>query len=176
MANLEEKVKAFLSDEKKVEAIAGDKKFLDAVSGGTATTQTIAEEFGKAGLALSEDEAKGVEETTKKMLDTPLEKLGEIEAKNVAGGKWQPSFDVPLMGAGVGAVGGLGCWIAGTVCKSQAAKAMSEGDTAKSERLTKAANGLHIATGACVGLSVAGIAVPKTLNIISHVKRHMKNK
>lgn len=170
MANLEEKVKAFLGDEKKVEAIAGDQKFLDEVSGGTVTTEAIAEEFKNVGLTLSAGEADEIKKTAGKALDTPLEKLGEIETKNVSGGAWTPESDIPLIGASVGAVGGLGCWIAGTVCRSKAAEAQKAGDTAKSEKLTKAAKGLNIATGACIGLSVAGLAIPKGLQVAWRIK------
>ena len=167
MLIVKDKVKAFLSNEKKVEAIAGDQKFLDAVSGGTATTKTIVEEFGKAGLTLNDGEAANIRDTAKKLIDTPLEKLSEVDTKNVSGGD---HLECLLRGLGetgeaVGAISGLGCWIAGTVCKSQAAKALNAGNTEKSKKLTKAANGLHIATGACLGTSVLGLGVAKGVDI-----------
>ena len=107
-----------------------------------------------------------------------MEKLSDIEAKNVSGGAdimllydapKHIGADVPLIGASVGAVGGLGCWIAGTVCKSKASKELAAGNTEKSKKLTKAANGLHIATGACLGASVLGVGVSKGVGILTSI-------
>lgn len=161
MASLEEKVKAFLSDEKKMEAIARDEAFLEKVSGGTATPEEIAKKFGSLGLPLTKDEAAQVKETTAKALHTPLEQLGGIELENISGGGWK---DFPLYHGGLfmitagGVSGGvgLGCWIAGKICQSQATKAALAGDKSKSKKLTKAVQGLDNATGACLG--VAGVA------------------
>ncbi len=163
MANLEEKVKAFLSDGKKAEAVANDQKFLDAVSGGTVTNQIIGEEFGKAGLPLSEGEAEEVKDTAKKLLNIPPEKLDEFAAQNISGGLEDETW-YKMKGASIGvslggAASGLGCWVARTVCQSQAHKAALAGNKDQADRLNKAVKGLDIATVSCLGLATAsGIA------------------
>lgn len=169
MANTEEKVKAFLSDEKKAQVITQNETFLDAVSAGTATPETIAKEFEKAGLPLSTDEARQVKETATKLLNTAPEKLGEIELESTSGGKkWEDktdaAYDISHIVGAVGAVGGLGCWVAGRICRSQAARAEKKGEKTASRVFSKAANGLDIATGVCLGTSVAGLSVGKGIH------------
>lgn len=157
MANLKENVTAFLTNKGKAEAVANDEKFLDAVSGGTATPEMIAREFGEAGLTLNEADTKEIKEITKKLLDTPPEKLGDLEMKNVAGGFNYKLFEgITAYGSMASAASGLGCWVAGRVCQSQARKAMAKGEKTKSNNLSKAAKGLDIAAGSCLGVALAG--------------------
>ncbi len=167
MANLKENVTAFLTNKGKAEAVANDEKFLDAVSGGTATPEMIAREFGEAGLTLNEADTKEIKEITKKLLDTPPEKLGDLEMKNVAGGfdfNWKLFDAITAYGTMASATSGLGCWVAGRVCQSQARKAMAKGEKSKSNNLSKAAKGLDIAAGSCLGLALAG----GVGNVVSH--------
>lgn len=168
MANLEEKGKAFLGDRKKSEAIANDEKFLGAVSSRTANTKTITKEFGKLGLPLSETEEREAKNTTEKPLNTPLEKLGDIELKNVSGGiKGATLWNIEGATAGISlaaGVGGLGCWIAGKVCRLQAQKATLAGDQSGSEKFTKAVKGLDYATAACLGVT----GVSALTGVIAH--------
>lgn len=111
MANLEEKVKEFLSDEKKAEALENDEKFLDAVSGGTATPETIAQKFGELGLPLSDDEAVRVEKTTQKIFSIEPEQLADVELNSVTGGLNSSELyhGVAKLGVVSGAAGGVGC-------------------------------------------------------------------
>ena len=74
----EEKVKEFLGNEENLKAIASDEEFLKKVSGGMATAETYKEEFKKFGIDLSAEEAKKVEEETKKYLSMPPEKLQKL--------------------------------------------------------------------------------------------------
>ena len=167
MANLKENVKAFLTNKERAEAIANDEKFLDAVSGGTATPEMIGKEFREAGLALNESETKEVKEITKKLLDTPPEKLGDLEMKNVSGGfdfNYKLFEGITAYGSMAGAASGLGCWVAGKVCQSEARKAMAKGEQSKSQNLTKAAKGLDIAAVSCLGVALAG----GVGNVVSH--------
>ena len=85
MAISEEKVKEFLGNEENLKAIASDEEFLKKVSGGMATAETYKEEFKKFGIDLSAEEAKKVEEETKKYLSMPPEKLQKL-ADDALGG------------------------------------------------------------------------------------------
>ena len=159
MANLEEKVKAFLSDKKRAQALAQDEVFLGKVADNTITAEEISQKFEESGLPLDTDEAKKVKETAFKALNTPLEKLGAIELKNISGGNTNYPYHIGLAGMTIGGVSGvlgLGCWVAGKICASEANKAARAGETPKSERLTKAQKGLDIATAACLGVAGVG--------------------
>ena len=159
IANLEEKVKAFLSDEKKTKAIAQDEIFLGKVADNTITDEEISQKLEEVGLPLNTDEAKGVKETAFKALNTPLEKLGEVELKNISGGDTYYPYHIGLAGMTIGGVSGvlgLGCWVAGKICASEAHKAVLAGKTSTSEQLTKAQKGLDIATATCLGVAGVG--------------------
>lgn len=159
MASIEEKVKSFLSNEQKASVIANDEKFLKEISDETATTETIIKKFGDVGLILSENEAKEIKEVISKIFNISLEKLGEIELKNISGGISDTTLGkLTNISSGItvaSGTGGLSCWIASKICQSQAHKAMDNGEKSKSEKLTKAAKGLDIAAGTCIGLTLA---------------------
>ena len=134
-----------------------------------AILKTIAKTFKKAGLQLRESKAQEVSKTTRYCAP---QKLADIALQNTSGGiERDPvlvAFDVSLMAAATGTVGGMGCWIAGIACSSEGGKAKRKGDTAQSEKLTKAAKSLNIATGVCLGTCVLGLTAGKTIAATYH--------
>lgn len=177
MANIEEKVKAFLNDEKKVEALGNDKAFMEKVAGGTATNPDIAKKFSELGLELTPDEAEEVGETATAILTTkPVTSLKDRSLDEISGGG---VLDVVACGSFVagaaGTAGALGCNIAGLVCKHKAATAAVAGDAALSAKYSKAASGLNIASIACGGVGVAGTGTGLTLGTISQLRRRSAN-
>lgn len=161
MAKIEEQIKAFLSDEKKAEALANDDAFLRKISGGTATPQEISKKFGELGLELNDEEAKALGKTVADILhNTEFATLDDASLDTISGGSWMGAVSQAGFVAGsVGAVGTLGCHVAGLVCKNKANKAAMAGDMTMSDKYTKAASGLDIATTACAGVTVAGLGV-----------------
>jgi len=174
MANIAEKVQAFLNDEKKVEALGNDKAFMEKVAGGTVTNQDIAKKFSELGLELTPDEAEEVGETAVTILKTaPIAVEGD-SLDTVSGG--HNALDVAACGAfvagAVGTVGALGCNIAGAVCKHKGAVAASAGNTALSAKYSKAASDLNTASIISGGIGAAGIGTGLGLGIGSQVYKH----
>lgn len=162
MANIEEKVKAFLSDEKKMEALGKDSAFIEKMSGGTATIQDISKKFGELGLELTPGEAEAVGETTKKILtETPIAKIDSVSLDAISGGvnALALTSNIAFTVGDVGTVGALGCNVAGLVCRNKAMKAASAGDTVKSAKYSSVAYNLNIISIACGGVGTAGFGV-----------------
>ena len=98
--------------------------------------------------------------STTKQFSSRVEKLEDVSLENVSGGV-KPSdvlFDYGFVAIQVGAIGTLGCSIAGFDCQGKATKYMQQGDKTKSEKYSKAAKGLGIATMTCAGLATSGVA------------------
>ena len=150
MAN-EEKIKAFFNDKEKVKALENDEEFTNKISGGTATAGAYKDEFKKFGLELSDDEAKLVQKTVAKAMDTPTEKLDDSFLESLASGK-VTGTDVAA-GIGLGVVGivlagiavelaGIGMSMAGRVYAAKAKHAYKNNDYEKSDKYLEKANKL----------------------------------
>lgn len=131
MANIEEEIKAFLSDKENIKALMNDEKFMDAVSGGQASPETYKERFKKFGLEFSDDEAKVIQKTVTKAIDTPTEKLDDSLLESITGGGKGAVIGVALgaIGGGVAVeLGGLGCMIAAHIYAAKAERAYKNGN------------------------------------------------
>lgn len=96
--------------------------------------------------------------STTKQFSSRVEKLEDVSLENVSGGvKPSDVLSYGILATPVGAIGTLGCSIAGFVCQGKATKYMQQGDKTKSEKYSKAAKGLGIATITCAGLATSGV-------------------
>ena len=144
MLNNEEKIKEFFSNEENVKKLTSNEEFMSKVSEGKATPETYIDEFRKFGMELNIDEAKVLQETVKKIMEKPLEKLDESELKEIAGGGTAGKV---AAGIGLGVAGvaltsevvGVGCLIASKVYRSKMEKAYENGDKSKIEKYGKKA-------------------------------------
>lgn len=169
MSRSKDKIKEFFSQKGKAEMLLNDESFMNKVSGGMATTETYSDEFKRLGLNLSEDECRQVSQTTTRLLNNPIEKLEDISLIYISGGGIDPrsvsrGTNAAIISGVSGGVGALGCFVAGTVCRWQASKAMQKGDQIKGSKLSKAALGLDVATASCLGLAVGGAVAAKVLH------------
>ena len=171
MASIEEKVKAFLSDEKKVEALESDSEFMEKVSGGTATPEDIVKKFSELGLELTYEEARAVSETTTAILtNPPISKLGNKSLDTVSGGNnWIDVASTAGFATGAaGAAGFLGCNIARIVCNYKAKNAALAGDTKLSHDYTDHATALGNVSKACASISATGFGMGVGLKLVDH--------
>ncbi len=151
----------------KVQAIANNQKFLDAISGGTASPETISEEFEKLGLPMSKSDASKICKTAQKLINTPpdelIEHLNESDLSAISSGSWYEITDNEIGGSilasGISAVTGLGCWVASNVCQLSAKRAKNSGNISKYKKLKNVVNGLNTATGIFLGAGTIGSAI-----------------
>ncbi len=178
MANTEEKVQSFLSDEKKVEAIASDDAFMKKMSEGTATPEDIVAKFNSVGLLLTENEAKLVGDTTTTILTkTPVAKLGQRSLDTVSGGQdWMKVASTAGFAAGVaGAAGVLACGVAKMVCNYKAKNAAIAGNIKLSHDYTDHATALGKVSKACAGVGAVGIGIGVGFGITDHLSHSANN-
>ncbi len=164
MASMEERVMEFVNDEKKVQALSSDEVFMDKVAGGEATPQDVANKFDELGLTLTDDDAKKIIRTANIILQkSPIAKIENSDLGHVTGGGGDLAVSAGVAGyaAGIsGALGALGCSIAGAVCHSKANKAEQQGDTKTMREYNTAAKRLNKASITFGAISIAGLGVP----------------
>lgn len=98
--------------------------------------------------------------STTKQFSSRVEKLEDVSLENVSGGV-KPSdvlSSYSIVAIPTGTITALGCSIAGFICQGKATKYMQQGDKTKSEKYSKVAKGLGIATMTCAGLATSGVA------------------
>ena len=174
MASIEKKVRAFVNDENKVRALSSDGAFMDKVSAGTATPQDIAKKFGELELPLTEEQAEKISKTASIILEkTPIAQMEDSDLDSVSGGYIESSEILTIAGfaaGGAGALGALGCNIAGAVCQHKAKKAATEGNMAKSNKYNSVASKLNIASITCGGVAATGTGLGLGIGGYAYIK------
>lgn len=98
-----------------------------------------------------------------KSLNKQIEKLQDISLESVSGGyQLNPTTGEVLAAYAIfatsaGVIGALGCSIAGFVCQNKASEYMRQDNKEKSEKYSKAAKSLGIATISCAGVATTGL-------------------
>ena len=173
MESNEAKIRAFFGNSENLKALASNREFMEKIAGGQATPELYAKELGKMGLDVTPEEAKALQMSTQRAMETSPEELDNIVLEDVGGGGKGAWMGLKV-GATVGSVAaylsGVGCGIAGTVYQFQAQSALNRGDLETGRKL----NGRSLKLwGASVGLNVAGAGLRKLAGFgASHLEKY----
>lgn len=156
-----DKIQAFFANGENLKALASNREFMEKIAGGQATPELYAKELEKMGLDVTPEEAKEIQMSTQRAMETSPEELDNFVLENVGGGgkgAWMGLTLGAAVGCGAAYLSGVGCGIAGTVYQFRAQSALNRGDLETGRKL----NGRSLKLwGASVGLSVAGAGLRK---------------
>lgn len=109
-----------------------------------------------------------------KLFNNRIEKLEDTSLESISGGDdlEDDVFGYSFCVMPVGAIGALGCSVAGFVCQNKASKYMRQGDKEKSKKYSQAAKYLEVSTITCSALAASGALAFGGLFIDAAIERH----
>lgn len=161
MESNEAKIRAFFGNSENLKALASNREFMEKIAGGQATPELYAKELEKMGLDVTPEEAREIQMSTQRAMETSPEELDNFVLENVGGGGEGAWLGLTVGAGVVGGAAGLaasGCSIAGVVYQCQAQSALNRGDLETGKKL----NGRSLKLlGASTGLVLLGAGFGK---------------
>jgi len=156
MENNEAKIRAFFGNSENLKALASNREFMEKIAGGAATPELYAKELRRIGLDVTPEEAKEIQMSAQRAMETSPEELDNFVLESVGGGgegAWLGLTVGAGLGAGAAGLAASGCSIAGIVYQFKAQSALNRGDLETGKKL----NGRSLKLlGASTGLCAVG--------------------